>query len=137
MIQAIAGGVGFNPHVETEDDNRGLPGFIVREPNVTLKGKKFRKVPLLIGVTKDETANGVTLEAVTKIWGSVENFLQSLIGEILGLKGLLSLDKVTGEIVAPILPGLEKVALSLTDYLKIPQGLPLEQVISKVSHKDF
>lgn len=44
------------PAVEGEDDLRFLPNFLVGTPMDILKKGDFAKVPLLTGVTKDETS---------------------------------------------------------------------------------
>lgn len=51
--------LGVVPAVETPDDRRGLPGFMTASPRDNLKKGQFKKAPLLTGVTKDETANGI------------------------------------------------------------------------------
>lgn len=59
QIKSLTGSIGFPPHLEVPDDNRGLPGFIVEKPATTLENGRFKKIPLLIGMTKDETGNGI------------------------------------------------------------------------------
>jgi carboxylesterase type B len=59
MVRSLSGNVGYEPVVEGEDDQRALPGIITETPEDALKNKTFRKIPLLIGVTKHETANGL------------------------------------------------------------------------------
>lgn len=59
MIKSLTGNVGTGPVVEGTDDKRGLPGFLTEDPEITIKNGTFKKVPLLTGVTKHETANGL------------------------------------------------------------------------------
>lgn len=51
--------LGVVPAIESPDDKRGLPGFMTASPRDNLKNGQFRSAPLLTGVTKDETANGI------------------------------------------------------------------------------
>lgn len=58
MVKSLTGGTGFIPVIETDDDKRGLPGFITETPEDSLTKEDFHAIPLLTGLTKDETANG-------------------------------------------------------------------------------
>lgn len=59
MIKSLTGMAGTGPVVEGSDDKRGLPGFLTEDPETTIKNGTFKKIPLLTGVTKHETANGL------------------------------------------------------------------------------
>lgn len=133
MVKGIAGGVGFNPHMEDPDDGRSLPGFLTAKPDDTLKEAKYEKIPLLIGVTKHETGNGITLQAVSKIWGSAEKFLNSLLDTITNLKKFLKIDETTGALLKPILPGLGQLGINLNDFLKVPPTLNAIEVLQKLT----
>lgn len=133
IIKGIAGNVGFNPHVEEPDDNRGLPGFLTAKPNEIIENATFSKIPLLIGVTKHETGNGLTINTITKIWGSAEKFLKSLIANIEELKLFLRIDKNSGEILKPVLPGIGDSIIGLNELLKVPQNLSPEEILSKMT----
>lgn len=133
MIKGLAGSVGFNPHVEEPDDKRALPSLLVGKPNETIKEGNYSATPLLTGVTKHETGNAVSLNTLNQIWGSAEKFLKSLTNSLGSLTGLLRIDKVTGSISPPNLPGLSNNRIpSLSDFLKIPDTLNVNEVLSKV-----
>jgi carboxylesterase type B len=140
MVRSLSGSVGYEPVVEGEDDKRALPGIITEKPDDALKNKSFRKVPLLIGVTKDETANGIVRKKevvlvvqrlifffsaaeVTKSYESATKFLDS-VSKSLGLEKFLNLNP-------PKLPGL--TSFGLTDYLKVPDDLNPEKLLAKLT----
>lgn len=121
------------PHIEAENDGRALPSLIVDEPEEQLRSGTFTPIPLLIGVTKHETANAVGISTLNRIFGSAQKFLNSLSGTLKGLAGFLRIDKVTGDIVQPVLPGLTTALTpSLNDVLKVPESLSLDEVMAKV-----
>lgn len=134
MIKGLSGGVGFNPHLETPDDRRGLPGFLTEEPGDQIKESRTPEIPLLIGVTKEETGNALTLQVVEKLFGTAEKFLNSLLDTaIVGdLKKLLNVDRVTGKLLKPTLPGLG-LNLGLTDMLKVPANLNAFDLLKKLT----
>ncbi|KAL5285662.1 hypothetical protein ACFFRR_007389 [Megaselia abdita] len=135
MVKGLSGGVGFNPHQEGPDDQRGLPGFLTEEPGDQIKENRTPEIPLLIGVTKEETGNAPTLKVVEKVFGTAEKFLNSLLDTaIVGdLKKLLNVDQVSGKLLKPVLPGLGKLNLGLDDLLKIPANLNAFDLIKKLA----
>ncbi|XP_037710288.1 carboxylesterase 1E [Drosophila subpulchrella] len=133
LVKGLTGNVGFQPHIESEDDGRALPSLIVGEPEQQLKSNNFSGIPLLTGVTKHETANSVTVENIEKVFGSAEQFLGSLSDSLNKLTGFLKIDKITGQIAKPELPGLTGLLTpTLQDVWKVPQALNVDQVLSKV-----
>ncbi|KAH8251222.1 hypothetical protein KR032_003277 [Drosophila birchii] len=133
LVKGLTGNVGFQPHIESEDDGRALPSLIVGEPEEQLKKNNFSGIPLLTGVTKHETSNSVTVENIEKVFGSAEQFLGSLSDSLNKLTSFLRIDKLTGEIAKPQLPGLTSVLTpTLKDVWKVPQTLNVDQVLSKV-----
>jgi len=133
LVKGLTGNVGFQPHIESEDDGRALPSLIVGEPEQQLKSSNFSGIPLLTGVTKHETANSVTVENIEKVFGSAEQFLGSLSDSLNKLTSFLKVDKVTGQIAKPELPGLTSLLTpTLQDVWKVPQALNVDQVLSKV-----
>lgn len=56
----MAGLHSTGPVSEGEYDYRGLPTFVPRNPLDTMQTGKFNKIPILTGVTKDETAASVS-----------------------------------------------------------------------------
>ncbi|KAH8293279.1 hypothetical protein KR018_007153 [Drosophila ironensis] len=133
LVKGLTGNVGFQPHVESENDERALPSLIVGEPEQQLKKSNFSGIPLLTGVTKHETANSVTVESIESVFGSAEMFLGSLSDSLNQLTSFLKIDKLTGQIAKPQLPGLTNVLTpTLQDVWKVPKALNVDQVLSKV-----
>lgn len=88
MIKTMTGMVSFSPNIESKDDQRGLPGIITEQPEESLKKEPQDKIPLLIGVTKHETSNGINTNEISKIFKSGTEFLKATAGT-LNLEGLL------------------------------------------------
>lgn len=95
----MTGGVGYGPVVETPAKERSLPGFIEEHPRIVFNNGTFKKVPLLTGVTRDETANGLNVKEIEKIFSSATEFL-NLVANSLRVDGLV------GNLVDVLLPGL-------------------------------
>lgn len=127
MIKAMTGSVGFVPVVEQPYDNRGLPSLLDGLPETKLKSGLIKKIPLLTGVTKHETANGFGLGNVRDTFSSATEFLKSVSGS-LNLEKLLSVTKGLPKIN---IPGTENI-LQLADYLKVPDSLDPLKMIAKV-----
>uniref|UniRef100_A0A1I8P7F7 Carboxylesterase type B domain-containing protein n=1 Tax=Stomoxys calcitrans TaxID=35570 RepID=A0A1I8P7F7_STOCA len=133
MIKGLGGSMGFQPHIEGENDGRALPSLIEDEPDQQLKSGNFTAIPLLTGVVKHETANAFTLDNINKVYGSAEEFLGSLSDTLLQLSSFLRIDSVTGKVLKPNLPGLTSVLTpTLEQVLQIPDTLNLSQILSKV-----
>lgn len=62
FVSGMGGLVGSAPAVEGMHDGRGLPPFIQQPPMEQMRYRKLPKVPLLTGVTKDETKRAVHSE---------------------------------------------------------------------------
>lgn len=97
----MTGSVGYGPSVERPADGRSLPGFLEENPQEVMKNGTFKKVPLLTGVTKDETANGFLIKDIEKIFSSTTAFLNSL-------TSTLPLNGVLGNLTGSLLPGVGK-----------------------------
>lgn len=82
MIKSMNGMLTFSPNIEQKDDSRGLPGFITDKPENILKQKTENKMPLLIGVCSDETANGIQLDEINKIFNTGTEFLKIAAGTL-------------------------------------------------------
>ncbi|XP_075152885.1 carboxylesterase 1E-like [Haematobia irritans] len=133
MIKGLGGSMGFQPHIEGENDGRALPSLIESEPDQQLKSGKFSPIPLLTGVVKHETANAFTLDNINKVYGSAEQFLGTLTDTLMELSTFLRIDSVTGGIAKPQLPGLTSALTpTLEQVLKVPDTLNLNEVLSKV-----
>lgn len=147
----------FGPVVEQPYDNRGLPSILDGLPEAKFKSGLIKKIPLLTGVTKHETANGFMLSEVRDKFLSVSDFLKS-VSSTLSLEKLLSVLKDLPKIDVPGIPGTGKMKkkrnlrskieskinfagniLKLDDYLKVPEGLDPVKIIAKVlcHHKLF
>lgn len=92
MIKAMNGMLSFSPNIEAQDDQRGLPGIITAKPEESLKKEPEMKIPLLIGVTKHETANGINTNDISKIFKSGTEFLKAT-AATLKIEGLLNSQK--------------------------------------------
>lgn len=125
MVKAMNGMLSFSPNIENKDDKRGLPGMITSTPEESLKAEPDKKIPLLIGVTKHETANGINTNEISRIFKSGTEFLKATAGT-LKLQNLLNAPKQVESFLKPL--GLP----SLDDYLTIPDGLNPEKVLSKL-----
>lgn len=104
IVKSMSGMVGISPNLESKDDNRGLPGIITENPKEAMRREPERKIPILIGSTKHETANIMNPKEVSKIFGSASNFLK-LSMNTLKLNDLLN---VTNSRVTSVLSLLSK-----------------------------
>ncbi|XP_055539747.1 carboxylesterase 5A [Wyeomyia smithii] len=125
VVKSLTGNAGISPAVEQRDDDRGLMGILTEEPAVTLKSGHAPNVPLLIGVTKDETANGIDVEEVEKSFTTASNFLKSA-SKSVGLDDFLNLNKSVA-----LLDSLGGV-LNLSKYLEIPKSWNVTKVFNKL-----
>lgn len=100
MIKAMTGSVGFGPVVERPYDDRGLPSILDGLPEIKFKSGLINKIPLLIGVTKHETANAFTLNNVRDKFSSATEFLRT-VSSSLNLEKLFSVSKDLPIIVIP------------------------------------
>lgn len=92
---------GFQPSVDGPANQRSVPGMLENDPRTALKTGSFKKVPLLTGVTRDETANIINVNTIKTIFGSLNKFLENLTSVV--KKGLL-----VGDALNTILPGVGK-----------------------------
>lgn len=88
MIKAMSGFVGIAPNLETKDDDRGLPGILTKKPDETLKQEPQKKIPLLIGTCKDETAGGINQTEIKRIFSTFSDFLKTT-AKTIRLKSML------------------------------------------------
>lgn len=98
MLKAMNGMLSFSPNIEEKDDQRGLPGIITSKPEENLKKEPEVKIPLLIGVTKHETANGIDTNEIAKIFKSATEFLKTAAGT-LQLESLLDASKQVSSVL--------------------------------------
>lgn len=108
MIKGMTGAVGFGPVVEKPYDNRGLPSILDGLPEVKLKSGLLKKIPLLTGVVKHETANGFLLKKVDNTFASATEFLTSISGS-LHLEAILPI---------PNLPKINLPGTGMTVYIR-------------------
>lgn len=125
ILKSMTGNVGYAPSIERSFDGRSLPGFLDEPPAEVIRNGTFKKVPLLTGVTKDETANGFLLNELDDTFQSATKFLNSI-----AMK-LSSDNQLLGNLTGKLLPGIGKLT-TLTDYLTIPAGLDVTQILTKV-----
>ncbi|XP_067013946.2 pyrethroid hydrolase Ces2a [Anabrus simplex] len=86
LVAGLSGLLGVAPVVEGPDDDRGLPNFLTQSPVDILKLGGFPPIPLLTGITKDETSTAIRgsykkeiLKNIAHIPGYVDNVLGGLL----------------------------------------------------------
>jgi hypothetical protein len=126
MMKAMNGFLTFAPNVEQKDDKRGLPGIIVEKPEENLKAQPDSKIPLLIGTVAHETANGIKLDEIKKIFNTGTEFLKFAANSL----HLSSLVKQSKQLSADVFKTLGLP--SLNDYLKIQDGISPEKIFEKL-----
>lgn len=101
MVKSMNGMVSFSPNIESKDDQRGLPGIITDMPEENLKKEPEKKIPLLIGVSKHETANGISTNEILKIFKSGTEFLKAT-ASTLRLQSLLNKPKELASVLGSL-----------------------------------
>ncbi|KAG5679081.1 hypothetical protein PVAND_008676 [Polypedilum vanderplanki] len=126
IIKAMSGLLSFSPNIETENDDRGLPGMIIEKPDESLKKEPKNKIPILIGTVKHETANAIDQNEIIKIFKSTSEFLKKS-SETLRISNLVNTTKqVSDKLMTTLkLP-------SLKDYLTIPDNLSPDKILLKL-----
>lgn len=99
VVRSMTGSVGYGPVVESPAKGRSLPGFIEENPREVFNNGTFKKVPLLTGVLRDETASGFNLNDIEKTFTSATEFLKSVATS-------LRIDGLVANLVDVLLPGL-------------------------------
>lgn len=102
IVKSMNGNVGYNPLIEQKDNQRSLPSFLQEDPRYVIGNGTFKKVPLLTGVTRDETANAIDIKNIEKIFSTPTKFLNSLTDSV--KKNGLSV----GNVIGKLLPGVGK-----------------------------
>lgn len=59
FVSGLSGKLTPTPVYDGRNDGRSLPGFVVTPPMQALKEEKVPSIPLLTGVTRDETGRAV------------------------------------------------------------------------------
>lgn len=88
MIRGMNGMAGFGPVVQGRPDGRSLPSVLDEQPDKKLKSGNIRRIPMLTGVTKHETANRLKLTEISSVFHNATDFLRVLT-DSLALDGLL------------------------------------------------
>lgn len=78
VMRAMTGMVGWAPAIERSYDERALPSLLTAKPAENLRRGRSGGVPLLTGVTKDETVNGIVLKEIEQVFRSASEFLGSV-----------------------------------------------------------
>lgn len=102
LVRTMSGMVGYQPLIEGNDNGRSLPGFLQDDPRNVIKNGIFKMVPLLTGVTRDETANAIDVKSIEKTFGTSTKFLDSVANEV--RKSGLGIE--IGQTVGKLLPGV-------------------------------
>lgn len=95
----MSGNAGYEPSLEIPSEQRSLPGFLEEDPRDVLRNGTFKKIPLLIGVTRDETANSIDVKGIEQIFATATKFLESV-------ASTLQATGAIGKVVNTLLPGL-------------------------------
>lgn len=89
MMRGMNGMAGFEPVVQGRPDGRSLPSVVDERPDEKLKaGIRVRRIPLLTGVTKHETARRLALPEIRTVFRNATDFLGALT-DSLQLGGLM------------------------------------------------
>ncbi|KAJ8970930.1 hypothetical protein NQ317_017248 [Molorchus minor] len=112
FMSSLSGGLGSAPVSEGFNDGRSLPGFIEDEPINDLNKENHPKIPLLTGVTRDETKRAIQghlRKDVQHALNAIPNFVNDVL--VKHLRGLLVTNKLintqlTGSNTDSILPPL-------------------------------
>ncbi|XP_035894929.1 cocaine esterase [Anopheles stephensi] len=125
LVNGVTPQAGLNPVIEEKDDGRGLLGLLTDKPEASLLAGDFPKIPLLIGVTKDETANAIDVKEIQSTFKGATNFLKKT-SSLVGLDGFLNVEKQV--------QALDSVGgvLKLDKYLEIPSNWDVTQVLGKL-----
>lgn len=102
MIRTMNGNVGYQPLIEGADNQRSLPGFLPENPRYVIGNGTFKKVPLLTGVTRDETANAIDIKNIEKSFASATQFLDSVANSMKKSNWGTGI----GNVVSKMLPGI-------------------------------
>lgn len=101
VVRSMNGNIGYQPSIEGKENHRSLPGFLEEDPRDVVGNGTFKKVPLLTGVTRDETANAIDIKNIEKIFSSTTKFLDSVANS-------LKTNKLLGNVASTLLPGVGK-----------------------------
>lgn len=88
MVHGMNGMAGYGPVVQGRPDGRSLPSVVDERPDEKLKSGRIRRIPLLTGVTKHETARRLDLPEIRSVFQNATSFLGAL-SNSLSLGGLL------------------------------------------------
>ncbi|XP_030750699.1 liver carboxylesterase 1 [Sitophilus oryzae] len=98
FVSGMNGRTGARPVAEGTNDDRSLPGFIEYDPVESMYKRSNPHIPLLTGVTKDETkkaVNGHFKEDIVKRLSSIPNFLSKVL--VSELQNMVVWNKLTGK----------------------------------------
>ncbi|KAF7273676.1 hypothetical protein GWI33_013623 [Rhynchophorus ferrugineus] len=103
FVSGMNGRLGASPVMEGRDDGRSLPGFVVQDPIEAAYARSNPRIPLLTGVTKDETkraVHGPFKKVIVKGLSSIPDFLTQVLAkelrnnivlnQLVGKEGLLA-----------------------------------------------
>ncbi|PSN44361.1 hypothetical protein C0J52_19622 [Blattella germanica] len=82
VLAGITGLLGAAPCIDGSNDGRFLPNFLPDSPLDGLTNGKFPKIPLLTGVTRDETSSAV-LDLIGRLFNKTEELVQNATGDAL------------------------------------------------------
>nr|AHJ81352.1 carboxylesterase [Locusta migratoria] len=85
LIGGLKGLLGPAPVVDGAHDNRFIPSFLQDEPLNILKSGKFPKIPLLTGITKEETSTAILGDYQNDILGklsTIPNYANQIVDSL-------------------------------------------------------
>lgn len=112
VVRTLNGMVGYQPTIEGIDNNRSLPGFLQDDPRNVIKNGTFKIVPLLTGVTRDETANAINIKTIEKTFATTTKFLDSIANSV--RKSGMGIE--IGQTVGKLLPGVGEYVRLCASY---------------------
>lgn len=114
MVHSMSGMVGYQPLIDGDYNGRSLPGFLHADPRNVIKNGTFRLVPLLTGVTRDETANAIDVKAIEKTFNTSTKFLDSIANSVRNSGMGIEIGKTVGK----LLPGVgKKISINFFSFI--------------------
>lgn len=102
VVRTMNGMVGYQPTIDGNDNERSLSGFLQDDPRNVIKNGTFKIVPLLTGVTRDETANAINIKTIEKTFTTTTKFLDTVANSV--RKSGMGIE--IGQMVGKLLPGV-------------------------------
>lgn len=123
FVTGLSGQLSSSPNIEWPSDGRSLPSAIEREPMADMASGNIPEIPLLTGITKDETKKAVQgnykNEIISKLT-TIPNFLDQVLVKnlqsFIGLKNGSLNNGITGKLLNTLDP------LQFGNYLQVSKN---------------